>query len=153
MIMATLKKTPVIFLLIASLLLVSCTHGQKHGEGAILGGMAGAAIGQMAGRSTEATLIGILAGAAFGFLVGQEMDRYDRARMNTVYETAPSGTSQEWVNPDTGNRYEVVPQPARRDPQTQRYCRDAEVLAVIDGKAERTKATACRDNSGQWVVQ
>jgi hypothetical protein len=32
-------------------------------------------------------------------------------------------------------------------------CRQAEIIAVIDGKTEKTYTTACRNDVGQWVLQ
>lgn len=144
-----LKKYLLLALLAIPLLTASCaTKGQT---GALGGAAGGAILGQAIGRNTGGTLIGAAVGGLLGYIVGNEMDKYDRDQLNQVYETTPSHQATTWVNPDTGNHYTVTPQPAYQGGRG-RHCREAEILATIDGKAEKTVATACREN-GQWVVQ
>ena len=45
------------------------------GTGAVIGGLAGAGVGQLAGRHTEATLIGAAVGTAAGYMIGNESDK------------------------------------------------------------------------------
>lgn len=144
-----LKKLLVLLLLFTPLFTASCaTKGQT---GALGGAAGGALLGQAIGRNTEGTLIGAAVGGMLGYIIGNEMDKYDRAQLNQAYETSPSNRTTTWVNPDTGNNYSVTPQPAYQD-QSGRNCRKAEILSTIDGKPEKTIATACREN-GQWVIQ
>jgi surface antigen len=144
-----LKKYLLLSLLVTPLLTTSCaTRGQT---GALGGAAGGALLGQAIGHNTGGTLIGAAVGGLLGYIVGNEMDKYDRDQLNQTYETAPSHQTTTWVNPDNGNHYRVTPQPAYQGPRGQN-CREAEILATIDGKAEKTVATACREN-GQWVVQ
>lgn len=135
------------------LLLTSCANGNRAQVGAVGGAGAGALIGQAIGHNTEATLIGMAVGSMLGYMVGNEMDKYDREQLNHVYERGVSGQTSSWVNPDHGNQYQVTPQPAYTAPQTQQVCRKAEITAIIDGRAEKTYTTACRDNNGQWQLQ
>lgn len=138
-------------ILICSLFTSSCaTKGQT---GAGVGAIGGALAGQAIGHSTEATLIGAAVGTMLGYMVGNEMDKYDREQLNHVYERGTSGRATSWRNPDTGNSYEVLPQPAYSHPETKKVCRQAEIIAVIDGKTERTYSTACRDDFGRWQLQ
>ena len=148
------KKIILSILIILSLLTTSCqTTGKKATVGAGIGAASGALLGQAIGRNTESTLIGAAVGGLVGYIIGNEMDKNDRQQLNTVYETGPSGQSAAWVNPDTENQYQVTPEPAYTDQQTNQICREAEILATIDGKTEKTNATSCRDNDGNWVVQ
>ncbi len=144
------------------------------------GAVGGALIGQMIGHNTEATLIGTAVGTMLGYIVGNEMDKFDRRQLNNVYETGASGLTQAWVNPDTHNEYWVTPersyhqppqrtQPHRRQYRRQQYqrrqyqqqryrqpekvCRKAEIVAIIDGRREKTYTTACRDANGSWQLQ
>ena len=138
-------------ILLFSILTSSCaTKGQT---GAGVGAIGGALAGQAIGHSTEATLIGAAVGTMLGYMVGNEMDKYDREQLNHAYERGTSGRTTAWRNPDTGNSYEVMPQPAYSHPQTHQVCRQAEIIAVIDGKTERTYSTACRDDAGRWQLQ
>ncbi|MEN8199063.1 MAG: glycine zipper domain-containing protein [Thermodesulfobacteriota bacterium] len=145
-------------LIVVSLLITSCTNigvmeGRKGQVGAAAGAATGAIIGQAVGQNTEATLIGTAIGGLLGYIVGNEMDKYDQRQLNHVYERGVSGQPSGWVNPRSGNQYQVTPQPAYHPPQTNRVCREAEIVAVIDGRREKTYATACRDQYGRWVLQ
>ena len=135
--------------------LASCanTNLTKGQQGAAVGAAGGAIAGQAIGRNTEATLIGTAVGTMLGYIVGNEMDKYDRTQLNQAYETGPSGQPVAWVNPDTGSNYQVVPQPAYQNSQTNQVCRQAEVTATIDGEPQKTMTTACRNDQGQWVIE
>ena len=52
--------------------------------GAVLGSLAGAGIGQIAGRSTESTLIGAAVGGTAGYMLGNESER-KKTRAETAY--------------------------------------------------------------------
>jgi surface antigen len=148
-------KQLIAFLLVCStFLLMSCanTNLTKGQQGAMGGAAGGALIGQAIGHNTEATLIGAAVGTLLGYIVGNEMDKYDRQQLNHVYERGVSGTPSTWVNPDSGNQYQVTPQPAYSTPSNPN-CRQAEIIAMIDGKQERTYTTACRDSHGNWILQ
>jgi len=148
-----MKKLTLILLPILLIAMTSCATN-KGQKGAGVGAAGGAIIGQAIGRNTEATLIGAAVGGLLGYIVGNEMDKYDRQRLNQTYESAPSGTPTTWHNPDNGNSYQVTPEPAYYPPsQPQAPCRKAEILATIDGKTEKTYTTACRNSEGQWELQ
>jgi len=132
------------------LLLSSCAN--KAQTGAAGGAAAGAIAGQAIGKNTGATLIGAAVGGMLGYAIGNEMDKYDQQQLNRAYETAPSGQAVNWTNPDNRNQYQVTPQPAYTGPDN-RVCRTAEIEAVIDGRTERTRSTACRDSYGHWELQ
>lgn len=135
--------------------MVSCAEFNsmsKGGKGAIGGAAGGALIGQAIGRNTEATLIGAAVGTMLGYIVGNEMDKFDKQQLNNAYERGPSGQPVTWVNPDSGNSYQVVPQQATTNPSTNQVCRDAEIVATIDGQEQKTISTACRNAQGQWVL-
>jgi surface antigen len=150
-----MKHVSAVLIICSLFLLTSCaqTGMTKGSQGAIGGAAGGALIGQAIGHNTEATLIGLAVGTMIGYIVGNEMDKYDRQQLNHVYERGVSGNTTAWVNPDNGNRYSVTPQPAYASPRTDQPCRKAEVIALIDGKEERTYTTACRDANGQWQLQ
>ena len=153
--MNVLYRVVTILLVVGMLFMSACanTNLTKGQQGVIGGAAGGAIIGQAIGRNTAGTLIGAAVGTLLGYIVGNEMDKYDREQLNFAYERGPSGQPVEWVNPDSGNNYQVVPQPAYRHPQTSGICRNAEILAYVDGKAESINSTACRNSQGQWVLQ
>ena len=138
----------IIFMLITS----GCAGTSKGTGGAAIGAATGAIAGQAIGRSTEGTLIGAAVGGLLGYIIGNEMDKYDQTRLNQVYESSPSNQSTQWVNPDTHRSYTVTPQPAYKQPSGQ-VCREAEILATVDGRPEKVVSTACRGNDGRWVIQ
>ena len=143
------KKYILLCLIVSPLFLTSCvTKGQT---GALGGAAGGAIVGQAIGRNTQGTLIGAAVGGLLGYIVGNEMDKFDRDQLDQAYESTPSRQTTEWRNPDNGNRYAVTPQTTYQD-RSGRNCREAEILSTIDGKAEKTMATACREN-GRWVIQ
>ncbi len=146
-----MKKILIVSLALLPLLLTSGCVTNKAQTGALGGAAGGAIIGQAIGHNTGGTLIGAAVGSLLGYMVGNEMDKADKAQLNNVYETSPSQQTTKWVNPDTGNQYQVTPKPAYQD-NSQRYCREAEILTTINGKAEKTIATACRVD-GRWVIQ
>ncbi len=144
-------KPVTVILSLSLLLLTSCTGMNKSQQGAIGGAAGGAFIGQTIGHNTEATLIGMAVGTMLGYIVGNEMDKYDRQQLNHAYERGTSGQSTAWINPDSGNQYQITPRPAYKD-ANRRVCREAEIMAVIGGKREKTRTTACRDKSGHWQL-
>ena len=141
----------VIFMLIASGCATTDTPSRGVSGGAI-GAAAGAIAGQAIGRNTTGTLLGAAIGGTLGYIIGNEMDKADLARLNQVYESSPSHQRTQWVNPDTNRSYAVTPQPAYTQ-SSGRVCREAEILATVDGKPEKVVSTACRDNEGRWVIQ
>ncbi|MEA2115845.1 MAG: RT0821/Lpp0805 family surface protein [Thermodesulfobacteriota bacterium] len=147
-----MKTINILAILSILLLITSCSSVNKGQMGAAGGAAGGALIGQAIGHDTESTLIGAAVGTMLGYIVGNEMDKYDREQLNHVYERGVSGQTSSWVNPDKGNQYQVTPQPAYTSANN-RVCRKAEVTAIIDGKAEKTYTTACRDDYGQWQLQ
>ncbi len=137
------------------LFLASCDQGiyTKGVQGAGIGAAGGAILGQAIGRNTGGTLIGATLGGLIGYIVGNEMDGYDRQKLNNAYEYGQSGKASAWHNPDTGNSYKVIPQHSYTSPgHSHRICRRAKIITTIDGKRERTYTTACRNSNGEWIL-
>lgn len=151
-----MKKLAICLLPLLIFTLTSCADQQfsKGTQGAGIGAASGAIIGQAIGRNTEATLIGAAVGTMLGYIVGNEMDKFDKQELNQAYEFGQSGQASGWTNPDSGNAYRVTPQPAYTPPQQpQSVCRQAEILATIDGQTQKTYTTACRNSAGQWELK
>lgn len=117
--------------------------------GGVLGGVLGAQVGRGSGR-TAATIVGTIVGAAIGGSIGRSMDDNDRRRTAEALETGRTGASSEWVNPDSGNRYTVVP--TRTYGGAQGPCREYTIDAVVGGRPEKIYGTACRQPDGSWRV-
>ena len=148
----TLTKSRCALAIAAALALAACetppTKEQKGAvAGAVVGGVVGSTIGGGTGR-TVAIVAGTIGGALIGGHIGQKMDEADRIKAAQVLETAPTGQSSTWKNPDNGNQYSVTP--TRTYEADAAPCRDYTVNATVDGKPETVKGSACRQSDGTW---
>lgn len=117
--------------------------------GGIGGGIAGSQIGGGSGK-VVATIAGAILGVALGSYIGSYMDRADLARSNQVLEKQPTGVSSSWVNPDTGNQYNMTP--VRTYEKNNTYCREFITEALINNEIQTIYGTACRQPDGSWKV-
>ncbi|MFZ5608816.1 MAG: RT0821/Lpp0805 family surface protein [Pseudomonadota bacterium] len=146
---------------VMGLSLTACAEGQWNKEtagtllGAAFGGWVGSKIDHKGSGGAVAIAAGTAAGALIGNSIGRSMDKADRAYMEhtrmQALEAAPSGTTSEWYNPDSGNRGTITPQPAYQTAQGQ-YCREYQQTVTIGGKAETGYGTACRQPDGSWKI-
>jgi surface antigen len=132
--------------LVALALTACATHEQA-------GAATGAGVGAVAGNaltrgSLLGTLIGAAVGAAVGADVGRQLDEQDRQEAAYALESAPTGESHAWVNPDSGQRYTVRPMRTYEGPEGP--CRDFVLLTTIDGEPAEIDGTACRAPDGTW---
>ncbi len=118
--------------------------------GGLLGGVVGSQFGQGSGR-TAAVILGTLTGVAVGGTVGRSMAERDRYMTAQTLETVRTGVPSQWLNPDTGYRYTVVP--TRTYGSDDGPCREYQVSAVIGGRVEQMWGTACRQPDGSWRAQ
>ncbi|WP_445399360.1 SH3 domain-containing protein [Zobellella sp. An-6] len=91
--------------LTASLTLMGC-ETTRQDMGAVIGGVAGGLLGSQIGGGQGRTLA-ILGGVAAGALVGRELGRYldereQRQLAEATHNTARTGSSSTWSNPQTG---------------------------------------------------
>lgn len=141
-----------IALLSACMVLTACqSTNQDVGTvaGGVVGGLIGSQFGGGAGK-VAAAAGGAVVGAFIGNQIGKTMDRLDRLEMQRALETAPTGQSVGWQNPDTGNRYTVVP--TRTYYNDQQACREYTTRAIIGGKTQEVHGHACRQNDGAWKI-
>jgi len=145
----------IISTLAASLALGGCATNSGPNEqtgmviGGALGGILGSQVGKGSGR-TAAIIIGTLAGAAIGGNVGRSMDDTDRLKTAQALETVRTGVPSTWQNPDSGNRYTVVP--TNTYDSSSGPCREYTIDAVVGGRPEKVYGTACRQPDGSWRV-
>jgi surface antigen len=132
--------------------------GPKEGAGTVLGGVAGGLLGSQVGSGSGqlvAVGAGALLGALLGSQVGKSLDNADRAAMSQTtqqsLETAPSGTTTSWRNPDSGNYGTITPQPAYQS-SGGGYCREFQQTVTVGGRQESAYGTACRQPDGTWKV-
>jgi surface antigen len=123
--------------------------------GAVGGGTVGGLIAAAAGGNPAAIAASVIGGILIGGLVGNLLDERDKRMAaeaaHRAMESAPTGQSVAWQNPDSGHSGTVTP---TRTYQTAagNYCRDYQAAVVIDGKQERATGTACRQPDGSWRV-
>ena len=143
---------------ICALLATGCTTTptatQKEQAGMVMGGVLGGALGSQIGGGegrTAAIILGTIAGAAIGGSVGKSMAEVDRLKTAEALESARTGTTTAWKNPDSGNEYVVVP--SKTSKTASGPCRDYTMTAVVSGKKEKINGTACRQADGSWQTQ
>ena len=96
-----------------------------------------------------ATAIGAILGALVGGSIGRAMDEIDQTCVGRVLETARTGQTVGWRNPDSGGTYEVTPV-ATNVSNPNRYCRDYTAQSTINGRTETIRGVACRQHDGTW---
>ncbi len=127
----------------------------KTSIGALGGATVGGLIAAAAHGSPAAIAASVIGGGLLGGVVGNLLDERDKRLADQAaqraLETAPSGTSVPWKNPDSGHAGTVTP---TRTYQTARgsYCREYQQTVTIQGKQERAYGTACRQPDGSWRI-
>lgn len=149
--MKTTFSTGILFLML-TIILTGCAGRQNSATTYATGGtLLGAAVGALTAKNkVTGALIGAGAGMLLGYVVGNEMDKADYDRVSQTLETAPSGRSTSWYNPDSGRSYEATPYPAYVE--NDRIYRDIEIQSRINGNMETVHAKAYRDNDGTWQL-
>lgn len=142
------------------LVLAACTTtgGPKRTVGTLagagLGALAGSQIGSGRGQ-LAAVVVGTLLGAFLGSEVGNSLDRADKLHAQQTaqrtLESAPSGTTSTWTNPDNGHTGTFTPV---RTYQTAdgTDCREFQGTVTIGGNTEQAYGTACRQRDGSWKI-
>ena len=135
--------------------------GENETAGSIIGGVAGAVVGNQFGSGdgkTAATAVGAVIGAMVGGNIGRSLDETSRLRAGAsaerALETADVGEAITWENPDNagGPAYgstTVTRQGATSDGRT---CREFQQTVIIGGREEQSYGTACRDGNGDWKI-
>ena len=135
--------------------------GENETAGSILGGVAGAVVGNQFGKGdgkTAATAVGAVIGAMVGGNIGRSLDETSRqqavAAAEDALETADVGDSITWENPDNAGgpahgSTKVTRQGADSEGRT---CREFRQTVTIGGREEQSYGTACRDDNGDWKI-
>jgi surface antigen len=139
-----------------------CQQKEGLGGGEVVGTLLGAAVGGLLGAQVGkgngnkvAIGLGVLGGGLLGKHLGSSLDCADQGyhtqNANTALETAPTGTSSAWVNPDNGHQGSFTPVRTYQKPDGT-PCREFSQTIVIDGRQEQGRGTACRQPDGTWRV-
>lgn len=129
---------------------VSSGRCNREEIGAVLGGAAGAAIGN---RSSDehrviATILGATAGALIGAAIGREMDEADRGCVAHALEIGAVGQRIAWTNAKTGVSYVLVPDAGKK--MKGKACRGFVLMGTVNGKKEERRGKACQTAAGRW---
>ena len=137
------------------------TMSENETAGTILGGVAGAVVGNQFGKGsgrTAATALGAVIGASVGRNIGQSLDETSRHRAGAAaehaLETADIGESIIWENPDNaGGPARGSATVTRQGSDSEgRTCREFQQTVTIGGRQEQSYGTACRDANGDWKI-
>jgi surface antigen len=129
--------------------------GPKTGVGAALGAAGGGLLAAAVGGGGAGIAAGVLLGGLAGGALGSSLDAQDRRiaaqRQQNALETAPSGATTSWHNPDTGNSGTVTPTRTYQNASGQ-YCREFQQTITVGGQQEQSFGTACRQPDGNWRI-
>ncbi len=143
-----------IILILCCITLTGCQNMSKSDvgtmTGAVAGGLIGSTIGQGRGQ-VMAIAAGAAAGALIGNAVGKSMDDQDRMKMAQALESNNVGKPAYWNNSNTGARYKVTPV-KNVTVNNNKYCREYQTVATINGQQQKMYGTACRQPDGSWKV-
>jgi surface antigen len=114
----------------------------------------GGLIAAAAGGGGAGIAAGVIGGALLGGLVGSYLDDRDKKMAadsaSRALETAPSGQSVAWNNPDSGHSGTVTPVRTYQSGGT--YCREYQQTVTIGGRPQQSYGTACRQPDGSWKI-
>ena len=132
--------------------------GPKESWGTLIGAAAGGLLGSQIGGGTgqaAAIGLGVLLGGLAGQDVGRTLDKADLAYATqtnySALETAPSGTTYEWHNPDSGNSGATTPTQTYQT-TSGAYCREFTQTVNVGGEIQDAYGTACRQPDGSWKI-
>jgi len=120
--------------------------------GGVIGGAVGGVLGSQVGKGdgrTVATIGGAVIGVLVGGAIGRQMDQADQACVAQALEHTSGERPVSWRDPEDGVRYEVRPFRTYED-ESGRFCREYVTTAIVDGRVEEIRDTACREPEGGW---
>jgi surface antigen len=139
--------------------LAGCSTTGGPGPKATVGGLGGAAVGGLLaaglGASPAAIAGSVILGGLVGGVIGDRLDAADKKRAQEAayqaLETAPSGTTVAWQNPDNGHSGTVTPTRTFQSASGQN-CREYQQKIIVGGETQQAYGTACRQSDGTWKI-
>jgi surface antigen len=125
----------------------------REAVGAVLGGIAGGAIGSQVGKDENrqiAVVLGTVAGAVIGAQIGRDMDETDRACIGHALELAGNKKRVTWKGADGGATYLLTP--LRGFEQNGAHCREFDLRVTSGKNKETSRAKACPAGDGNWRI-
>ena len=143
---------------LVSLPLISgCATKMETGAvvGALTGGALAYGLGQDSSKKELWTVLGIGLGAMIGQNIGKQLDERDRYLMAQTFEhtmeKAPTNSTGQWQNPDTGHGGTITPTNTIVTNGTP--CREFTQTVSIGGQMQEAYGTACRQADGSWKIK
>ena len=155
----TMTRMRAVVPVICLVFLITGCETTGSGQKTAIGGLGGAAAGGLLAAAVGGGGTGIAAGTILGGLVGgaigNRMDAADRREAQRAamqaFDTAPSGQSVAWRNPDSGNSGSITPTRTYQTASGQ-YCREFQQTVTIGGETQQAFGRACRQPSGSWQI-
>lgn len=155
-----MKSKSILTAVLAASMLTGCIGGMGANKqtfgmmgGAVAGSLVGSQFGSGSGR-LWATGIGTALGALGGGMVGARLDEADQMAAGQAaqqsFEYAPRGQATTWQNPNTGNYGTITPTGTSQ--QGPSVCRQFTQTIYVDGQAQSSVGTACRNPDGTWRI-
>src|SRR5262245_417630 len=119
--------------------------------GATVGGLIAAAASANPAAIAASVVGGLLVGGLVGNLLDDRDKRLQAEAAAKALESAPTGQSVAWKNPDSGHSGTVTPTKTYQSAGGT-YCRDYQATVEIEGKKERASGKACRQPDGTWRI-
>ena len=124
----------------------------REAVGAVIGAVAGGAIGSRVAKDSRdrpiAILIGSMAGAMIGAKIGRDIDQTDRACIGHALELADDKKRVTWSSADGSTTYMLTP--LRGFEQQGVNCREFDLRVTSDKGKETRRAKACPAGNGDW---
>jgi surface antigen len=134
----------------------SIENNPKTTAGAALGAIGAGLIGYAAGGGAAGIIGGALLGGLIGGAIGNHLDQKDKQlaaeNAQRTLETARTGNTTIWHNPDNGHSGTFTPTRTYQTSSGQ-YCRQYTQSIDIDGEQHQAYGTACREPDGSWKIQ
>lgn len=140
---------------VLALSLGACAERPKTTVGAAGGAAAGGLLAAALGGGATGIAAGVLLGGLAGGALGNALDNADREyayqAQQASMESAPTGQTTTWRNPDSGHSGSYTPQKTYQNASGQ-YCREFQQTVTVGGKTESAYGTACRQPDGSWKI-
>ena len=160
--MLKIRGIPVSVFAILSILLLSsaCETTEPNKDagavlGMIIGGLAGAAIGDSSAGSGVGAVIGAAIGGIAGAAIGAKLDEADRLIAEAAKTTAlslPTGNKVEWRSKENTSVHGFATPTTNDTNEEGNSCRTVRQVAFINGEEMEETTEFCRvGDTGRWV--
>lgn len=126
----------------------------REAVGAVIGAVAGGAIGSRVAKDSRdrpiAILVGSVAGAMIGAKIGRDIDQTDRACIGHALELAGDKKRVVWKSADSSKTYMLTP--VRGFEQGGVNCREFDLRVTSGNSKETSRAKACPAGNGTWRI-